>query len=165
MEHKTGTATIANEAGSLAPSMTEDAASLVGRKTENAVSYVGQKTIDAAPYVGNKAQDAVSYVGHTAEDAASFVGRKTSRAGVTMGSSLRSIGHTVRDGGPDDGLAGGVSSAVADTFERSGRFLQEERIEKVMAGATNWIRRNPIPALLLGVAAGYTAGRAISRRS
>lgn len=165
MEEKPVPAT--NSVGSNDPtqSIVEGAASLAGRKATGAVSYVGQKTIDAAPYVGNKAEDAVSYVGHSAEDVASYIGRKTNDAGSAMGGSLRTFGHTVRDRGPENGIAGGASSAVADTFERSGRYFQEERIEEIAADVTGLIRRNPIPALLLGVAAGYLAGKATSRRS
>jgi hypothetical protein len=62
-------------------------------------------------------------------------------------------------------MAGGASSAVADTVESSGRYLQEEGLKEMTEDVTNLIRRYPIPALLIGVAAGYLAGRAMTPRS
>jgi hypothetical protein len=132
---------------------------------EGVASFVGRKAEDATSYMGHKAEDAASYVGHKAEDAASYVGQKTGDAGAAVGSGLRSLGHTVRDRGPESGMAGDASSAVADTLESSGRFLQEEGLKDIAEDMTNLIRRNPIPALLIGVAAGYLAGRAMTPRS
>ena len=133
--------------------------------TDEVASYVGQKTEDAVSYVGHKAEDAASYVGKRAEDAAAYVGKKTDEAGATVGSSLRSLGASVRDRGPDRGIAGNASSAVADTLESSGRYLQEEGLKDIAEDVTNLIRRNPIPALLVGVAAGYLVGKATTPRS
>lgn len=148
-----------------AGSTADEVASFVGRKTEDAVSYVGKRTEDAASYAGDKAQDAVSFVGHKAEDAASYVGQKTAEAGAAVGSGLRSLGHTVRDQGPARGMAGDASSAVADGLDRSGRYLQQEGIEDMTADLSDLIRRNPLSALIIGVAAGYLVGKAMSPRS
>jgi len=132
---------------------------------ENVASYVGQKAEDATSYVGHKAEDAASYVGHKAEDAASYAGHKAEDASAAVGSGLRSLGKTVRDRGPEGGMSGDASAAVADTLESGGRYLQEEGLKVMTEDVTNLIRRNPIPALLIGVAAGYLAGKAMTRRS
>ena len=85
-----------------------------------------------ASFVGRKADDAAAYVGHKAEDAASYVGQRTEDAGAAVGGGLRSLGKTVRDRGPEGGMGGEASSAVANALESSGRYLQEEGL-KVMA--------------------------------
>ena len=127
-------------------------------------SFVGRKAEDATLYMGHKAEDAASYVGHKADDAASYVGHKTEDAGAAMGSGLRSLGQTVRQRGPEGGMAGDATTAVANSLENSGRYLQEEGIKEMADDVTNLIRRNPIPALLVGVAAGYLVGRALTPR-
>jgi hypothetical protein len=132
---------------------------------ENVASYVGQKAEDATSYVGHKAEEAASYVGHKAEDAASYAGQKAGDASAAVGSGLRSFGHTIRDRRPEGGMTGDASAAVADTLESGGRYLQEEGLKVMTEDVANLIRRNPIPALLIGVAAGYLAGKAMTRRS
>lgn len=133
--------------------------------SENVAAYVGRKTEDAASYLGRKAEDAASYMGHKAEDAAAYVSQRTDDAGAAVGSGLRSLGQNVRDQGPEGGMAGSASAAVAGTLDSSGRYLQEEGIKDMAKDVTNLIRRNPIPALLIGIAAGYLAGKAMTPRS
>lgn len=133
-------------------------------KVERMASYVGQKAEDATAYAGHKVEDAAAYVGHKAEDAASYTGQKAGDASAAVGSGLRSLGNTVRERGPEGGMTGDASEAIANTLESSGRYLQEEGLKAMTEDVTNLIRRNPIPALLLGVAAGYLAGKAMTRR-
>lgn len=120
---------------------------------------------DVASYVGRKAEDAALYVGHKAEDAAAYVGQKTGDASASVGGRLRSLGDSVRDRRPEGGMAGDASSAVADTLESSGRYLEEEGLKDMTEDVTALIRRYPIPALVIGVAAGYLVGRAMAPRS
>lgn len=143
----------------------DDMASYVGRKTDAAAAYAGHKTEDAVSYVGHKAEDAASFVGHKAEDAASYVGHKTEDASAALGGRLRSLGDTVRARGPEGGMAADALSAVADTLDSSGRYLQEEGVKDVAEDVTNLIRRYPIPALLIGLAAGYLVAKGTAPRS
>ena len=83
---------------------------------------------------------------------------------AAVGSGLKSLGHTIRDHTPDSGMAGDASSAVANTLERTGRYLQEEGLEGIAEDVTNLIRRNPIPAMLVGVGAGFLLARAMTSR-
>lgn len=116
-------------------------------------------------YVGRKADDAAGYVGHKAEDAAHFIGEKSGEAEAAVGSGLRSLGQNVREHGPEHGVAGDAVSAVADSLESSGRYLQEEGIKDIAEDVTNIIRRNPIPALLVAIGAGFLIGRAMKGRN
>ncbi len=149
----------------LPPKKSHEAAVPAALKTEEVAAYVGRKAENATLYVGHKAEDAASYVGHKADDAAAYVGDTTENASAAVGTRLRSLGDTVRARGPEDGMAGDASSAVADALENSGRYLQEEGVKDVAEDVTNLIRRYPIPALLIGLAAGYLVAKGTTPRS
>jgi len=48
-------------------------------------------------------------------------------------------------------------------LESTGRYLQEEGLKGVAEDMTNLIRRNPLPAMFLGIGLGFILARAISR--
>jgi hypothetical protein len=50
---------------------------------------------------------------------------------------------------------------MADTLERGGRYLEEEGLRGIGQDLTNVIRRNPIPALLLGIGIGFLIARSL----
>ena len=56
---------------------------------------------------------------------------------------------------------GAAASKVADTLERGGHYLKEEGVPGMAEDLTGLIKRNPIPALLLGIGVGYLIGRAL----
>jgi len=141
-------------------------------KNDEKLSHFGQpgtgpaeRAKDLASSLGEKAKDAAASVAHTAEDAASFVGHKAEDATAAVGSGLRSLGDTLRDHTPQSGMAGEASAAVANTLESTGRYLQEEGLQGIAEDVTNLIRRNPIPALLVGVGIGFLIARATTSRS
>jgi hypothetical protein len=78
---------------------------------------------------------------------------------------MKSLGGTIRDHLPHSGIAGSASSAVANSLETSGRYLQEHGLSGIGADLTNLIRRNPIPAVLIGLGAGFLLARATAARS
>lgn len=131
----------------------------------HATASVLQKTANVADFAAETVEDAASYAGSKAHEAANYVGLKTGNASAAAGNGLRSLGDSVRESGPATGMGGEASAAVADTLDKSGRYLQEEGIKDMAEDLTNLIRRNPIPAMLVGIAAGYLAGRAVSPRS
>jgi len=127
-------------------------------------SNLGDKAKDATSAVANKAEGAASYVGHKAEDAASFVSGKADDATVAVGGGLRTLGSTLRQKAPHEGMMGDASSAVANTLERTGRHLQEDGFRGIVDDMTNAIRRNPIPALFVGIGVGFLLARALTPR-
>jgi len=52
-------------------------------------------------------------------------------------------------------MLGNASGMVADSLDNAGRYLQEEGIVGMAEDVTELIRRNPIPAMLVGVGIGY----------
>ncbi len=130
----------------------------------------GTSTMDRAKdtisSMGDRAKDAASAVQERAEHAASYVGQKAEDATSAVGGSLKSLSQTIRETSPSSGMMGSASSAVADSLERTGRYLEEEGLSGMADDITDLIRRNPIPSLLVGVGIGFLLARAMtSRRS
>jgi hypothetical protein len=53
-----------------------------------------------------------------------------------------------------------AASKVADTLDSGGRYLKEEGMTGMANDLTEMIKRNPIPALLVGVCLGVLIARA-----
>ena len=68
---------------------------------------------------------------------------------------MKSLAGTIRDKAPGSGMMGNAASTVADTLESGGRYLQEQGLSGIGEDLTNLIRRNPFPALLVGIGVGY----------
>ncbi len=98
-----------------------------------------------------------------AKDAAAFVGRKAEDATSAVGSGMKSLAGSIRDNTPNSGPIGSATSAVASTLESGGRYLEEHGLSGIGADMTNLIKRNPIPALLVGIGVGFLISRATSR--
>ena len=125
----------------------------------------GKDATDPNEHHKGTTEDAASYIGHKAEDATLYAGHKTEDAAASVGGGLRSLGDSVRSHGPEDGMAGTASTAVADTLDSSGRYLQEEGLKDMVDDMSALIGRYPVPALLIGIAAGYLVGRTLTPRS
>ena len=124
-----------------------------------------ERAKDVVASLGETAKDTASSVVHSAEDAAAYVGRKADDATTAVGDGLKSLGTTLRAHTPHDGIVGEASSAVANTLESTGRYLQEEGLKGMTEEVTGLIRRNPIPALLVAFGAGFLIARATISRS
>jgi len=122
----------------------------------------GEQAKDMASDVGNKAKDMGSAATQKASEAANYVGKKADDATCAVGAGMKSVAQTIRESTPDKGILGSASSAVADTLEQGGRYLQEQGLGGIGTDMTNLIRRNPIPALLLGVGFGFLMARALT---
>jgi hypothetical protein len=116
----------------------------------------------AAGSAGN-AEDAATSLAQKASDAASFVGKKADDAASAVGSGMKSLGETIRDKAPQKGPLGAAGTAVADTLETGGRYLKEHGLSGIGADLTNVIKRNPIPAVLVGIGLGFLIAHAAKR--
>jgi hypothetical protein len=96
----------------------------------------------------DKAKDAASTVGRSAEDATHAVGR-----------GMESLADTVRQNLPREGVIGSAASTVASSLETGGRYLEKEGLQGMADDLTGLIRRNPIPALLVGIGLGFFLAR------
>jgi len=154
----------ASQAVSNVADRAKEMASNATDRAKEMASNLGDKAKEAGTAAVNKAEGAASYVGHKAEDAASYVGHKADDATAAVGGGLRTLGSTLRQKAPQEGMVGDASSAVANTLERTGRHLQEEGFRGIVDDMTNAIRRNPIPALFVGIGVGFLLARALTPR-
>jgi hypothetical protein len=118
---------------------------------------------DQASGLIDKAKQAASSVADKARDVASGLGQKAEGATEAVGSGMQSLAGTIRDRGPQGGILGGASSGVASALDSSGRYLEEQGLSGMAEDVTNLIRRNPIPAMLIGVGLGFLLAR-LTRR-
>lgn len=118
------------------------------------------KAKDVASNVADKARDVASDVADRARDFASAAGDRAENVTSRIGSGVESLGHAVRDNLPHGGTMGAVADSTASGLESAGRYLQEEGLGGMADDVTDLIRRNPVPAVLVGIGIGYLIARA-----
>jgi ElaB/YqjD/DUF883 family membrane-anchored ribosome-binding protein len=162
---------MANNSGSV-QDKSKELASSVGRaasdvkdKAQDLGSAAVHQAKDAASHLADKAKDAASAVGNRMSDAASYAGQKAEDATSAAGGGLKSLASQVRQNAPHEGMVGSAASGVASALDRTGDYLREQGLSGMAQDFTNLVRRNPVPALLIGVAFGFLIARATSRRS
>jgi hypothetical protein len=103
----------------------------------------------------------VSKAAEKAKDAASFVGEKAEQATEAVGAGMESLGGAIREHEPNQGTVHNAGEAMASKLEGAGRYLEEHGLKGIGEDVTNLIRRNPVPALLLGIGVGFLLSRMV----
>jgi hypothetical protein len=134
-------------------------------KAENAGVAGMEKAKEMTSSAVDTVKDAASSVAHSIGEAGSAVGDKANEATSAVGGGMKSLAGTIRQHTPHEGVLGTASASVADTLESSGRYLQEEGLGGMADDVTNLIRRNPIPAVLIGIGIGFLLAKVTSTRS
>lgn len=132
-------------------------------KAKDAAGSAVDKVKDAASHAGQVASNMASAAGHAAGNVASAIGRKAEDATASVGSGMQSLGETVREKGPDSGVLGKASHAVAGALEQGGKYLEEKNLSGMADDLTSMIRRNPLPALLVGIGLGFLLASTLRR--
>jgi len=138
----------------------ESAGSAVDKAKETA-GNIADKAKDAASSIADRAKDAATNVGQAASNVASTIGHKAEEATASVGGGIQSLGHTVREKGPESGMLGSATEAVAGALESSGKYLEDKNLTGMVDDLSGLIRRNPIPALLLGIGIGFLLARTL----
>ncbi|MHB1425635.1 MAG: hypothetical protein ACYC3I_20900 [Gemmataceae bacterium] len=118
---------------------------------------------NAASQAGEKFQQATSAAMSKAQELASTASKRVDEATSALGERVKSAAGTIRERGPQEGMLGSATGAVADSLEHSGRYIQEEGLMGMAEDITELIRRNPIPAMLVGVGIGYLLAKTFRR--
>jgi hypothetical protein len=130
-------------------------------KAKEQGSQAFDKAKDAASTVGHLAGEAAASVGHMASQAASSVGKTADNLASSAGTSIKNLGETLSQQAPREGMLGSASQTVANSIKDSGRYLEEAGLSGVAEDVTQLIRRNPVPAILIGIGVGFLIGRAM----
>jgi len=139
----------------------KDVAQNAAQGAQSVAHNVAEGARNVAHNVADSARDAASQAGQAVSGAASTVGRKAEDWTSAAGSKVESLADTVRDKGPSAGMFGKANEAVADSLENVGEYLQDKNLSGMMGDVSELIKRNPIPALLLGLGVGYLVGRSL----
>jgi len=151
----------AREAAAGAADKVKDAASQAGSALSGAAQSVKDAASQAVAGTTDKLKDAASQTGQAVTHAAEAVGHKAEQATASVGSGIQSLADTVRERGPTSGVFGHANEAVANTLEGAGRYIEDKNLTGMVDDMSNVIRKNPIPALLIGVGVGFLLGRAL----
>jgi len=148
----------AKDQASQAADKGREAASHAGEAVSHAASAVGQA-------VGQKASEVGQAVSQKAGEVSHAVGQKAEDATAAVGSGMQQLAGKVRDNAPHEGVMGTASRGVADAIDNAGKYVEDKNLSGMMDDMTGLIKRNPIPALLIGVGIGFLIGRVLSSRS
>ena len=119
------------------------------------------KAKETASGVVDKVKDMASTAGQAVGSAATTVGHKAEDAVGAVGSGMHSLADKIHDSAPESGVIGKAADCVANTLEAGGRYLEEKKISGMAGDVTDLIRRNPIPALLVGIGLGFLLARTL----
>lgn len=123
------------------------------------------KLKETASHVMDKTKEAASNVGETLSNAASSAASAASKTAEKVtsatGAGVKHLGETIREKGPQDGVLGSATRAVSNTLEESGKYIEQEGLSGMMDDMTELIRRNPVPAVLVGIGIGFLIGRTL----
>lgn len=128
-------------------------------KARDTATGIADKAKETASGVVGQVKDMASHAGQAVGSAATAVGHKAEDAVCSVGRGMESLGEKVREKGPDHGILGKATGAVAGALETGGKYLEDHKISGMAEDLTGLIKRNPIPALLLGVGLGFLLAR------
>lgn len=132
---------------------------------QDAASAAMETAKNVASSAAETAKNVASNVADKARDVASAAGRQADAATGSVGQGVESLGSAVRSYGPHGGVMGSATSSVASGLESTGRYLQQEGLSGMANDLGDLIKRNPVPAVLIGVAVGFLLARVTSSRS
>ncbi len=101
-----------------------------------------------------------------ATGAAGAAGNVASNVGTAATSTLSNLGHrieeygdTLRTKAPDEGRIHDAAEAVAKRMENAGQYLQDTNVKSLAKDAGNFIKKHPIPSVMVGLGLGYLVAR------
>ncbi len=118
---------------------------------------------NAAKQAGENVQQTASAAMGKAQEMASSAGRKVDEAATNLGERVQSAAGALRERGPQEGMLGSATGAIADRLDSAGRYLQEEGLVGMAEDVTELIRRNPIPSMLIGIGIGFLLAKMLRR--
>jgi len=132
-----------------------------GDKARDAANQAVDKAKEAASHTGEAISQAASTAAQAASTAAHTVGQKAEDATAAVGSGIQTLADKVRDQGPHQGMLGSATRTVADSLDDAGKYIEDKNLSGMMDDVTGLIKRNPLPAVLVGIGIGFLIGRTL----
>ena len=117
-------------------------------KVKEAVSSLGAMTGHASSAVGDMASRAACDVSQAADELT-----------ASAGSGIRQLSDRIERDGPQDGILGSASQAVARTVRQGGEYLEGAGMSGVKRDVTLLIQRNPVPSVCIAIGLGWLMAR------
>src|SRR4029077_13594214 len=125
----------AKEAGSEAL----DAAKQAGEDALGKVKEAGGATLD-------KARDTVAPAGTMATEAVTAAGKKADDVTGACGHIFKTMGESLAEKTPHEGMMGHAAQAVADTIKGAGNYVEEHKLSGMAKDLEQVIKNHPVPA-------------------
>jgi len=109
------------------------------------------------------AEGAGPAVADEAKSAAAVISEKAEQATDAIGAGMESVGRSIREHAPEQGVLGNAGRAVGDKIEAGGHYLEKQGLKGMCNDLTDTIRSNPIPALCVAFGIGFLAVRMFRR--
>ena len=110
---------------------------------------------EAAVSVADMARHAASAIGAMASQAASDAGTKADELTARAGAGIQGMGERLGKIAPQTGALGSASQAVAQTVKDGGKYIEDAKLTGISENIAQMIRRNPIPAVCIGIGLGW----------
>lgn len=130
-------------------------------KSKDIASETFDKVKEAGAQVLGKAKEAVGSVGDMAVETATAMGKKADDVTASAGHEIKEFGETIGKKGPQEGIAGQASQAVANTIMSSGKYIEDAKLSGMAHDVEQVIKTHPIPSLLICLGIGICIGRAM----
>lgn len=133
-------------------------------KAKSTTSHVTQKAKDTAEKAKNVAgslSEQVQNVARRASGIASDVGDRAGDTVSAVGGQMRTLASTIREKVPQEGVVGSAASAIANTLESGGHYLEEQKLNDIAKDLSAVIRRYPVASVLAGFGCGFLLARTL----
>jgi hypothetical protein len=134
----------------------------MGGQIKEGAHNMADKAKEVGSNIADKAKEVAGAVRDRAGAVADAVGEGADKGAGYVGECMEHLGRKLHDNAPS-GFIGDAAHRVASGLESSGRYLREEGLSGMAEDLGNLIKRNPIPAILVGVGIGFLIARATSR--
>lgn len=117
------------------------------------------KARDVAGNAGEMAGHAASALGSMAGQTACGMGQRADEMAASAGRGIHDFGERISENAPRSGMFGSASQAFANSVRSSGDYIEEAKLSGIADDVTELIRKNPLPAILIAISAGWFLAR------
>jgi len=128
----------------------------------NTAETVKQKAQEYGSAAVNKIKESAptaESLKHRAQEYGSAAMHRAKEATTSVAGKMGSLAGAIRENAPREGTVGSAATAVADSLESAGSYLQDKGFENMVEDLSGVVRRYPMQSLLVGVGLGYLLAR------